>query len=53
MKQLIEALPPKKSLLPFIRLVTVPLLKQRFDAFFYVHKLEEFKFINFMKYAEN
>lgn len=53
MKRIAQIIQPKKSLSSFIRLVTVPIIKSRFDAFFYIHKLEQFKFINFMKYAEN
>ena len=38
---------------PFIRMITIPLLKQRYDAIFYVLALEEYKNINFFKYAEH
>lgn len=44
---------PKMDLLPFIRLITVPMLKSRFDASFFIHKLEPFHFVNFLKFAEN
>jgi hypothetical protein len=36
-----------------VRLITVPAMKTRFDAEFYLHKVDEFQFINFPKYAEH
>ena len=36
-----------------MRLVTIPLLKSRYDASFFVTKLEPYEFINFPKYIEN
>ena len=51
-EQLSYIMAPQNDLLPFMRLVTVPIIKARFDASFFIHKLEPFKFINFLKYAE-
>ena len=51
-ERLSELLGPTQSMLPFIRMITVPFLKSRYDTTFFVLPLEEYKFINFSKYAE-
>ena len=50
---LCEELPPTSRLVPFIRLITVPELKRRYDTTFFVLGLEPYCHVNFMKYAEN
>lgn len=46
-------LPPAQDLVPFLRLITVPEIKQRYDTTFYAHSIEDFRFINFLKFAEH
>lgn len=40
-------------MVPFIRLITVPVLKHRYDTMFFVLPVKDYKFINFFKYAEH
>lgn len=44
---------PKKKLIPFMRLITIPELPNRYDTTFFLHKMQDYKFINFLKYSEN
>ena len=52
-EQISRILPPQTDLLPFIRLITIPIIKQRFDTSFFIHKLSAYHFLNFLKYAED
>jgi 8-oxo-dGTP pyrophosphatase MutT (NUDIX family) len=50
-EQLSELLSPTQKMVPFIRMITVPFLKSRYDTTFFVLPLEPHHFLNFSKYT--
>ena len=52
-EKLSELLPPAKALVPFLRLITIPEIKQRYDTTFFAHAIEDYRFANFLKFAEH
>lgn len=52
-EKLSDLLPPTKNVVPFMRLITIPEIKQRYDTTFYAHAVEDYRFANFLKYAEH
>lgn len=51
--KLSSLLPPAQDVVPFLRLITIPEIKQRYDTTFYALAVEDFRFVNFLKFAEH
>ena len=46
-------LPPAQDAVPFLRLITIPEIKQRYDTTFFAMAVEDYRFVNFLKFAEH